>query len=289
MTQVIACIDGSESTSAVCDYAAWASTRLSAPLLLLHVLDEARYPSEANLSGSIGLGSVATLQKELADLDAKRNQLALDQGQLMLEAAKEKVIADGITHPVMRQRHGELVTTLQELEDDTRLLVIGKQGEAHPAPGTRVGSNQLGDNVERVVRSMHRPVLITTGEFTQPESVMLAFDGSATMDKAVEMIAASPLFKGMPCHLVTVCDDSDAARKKAIENAAKRLTDAGHDVTTAFLAGEVEIALHQYQQQKEIDLVVMGAYGHSRIREFFVGSSTNALLRGATVPHLILR
>ncbi|MBQ0753768.1 MAG: universal stress protein [Gammaproteobacteria bacterium] len=279
MTQVIACIDGSDSASAVCDYAAWAATQLSAPLLLLHVLDEARYPSEANLSGSIGLGAVATLQKELADLDAKRNQLALEQGQLMLEAAKEKVIADGVVHPVLRQRHGELLASLKELEEDTRLLVIGKQGEAHPDPGA-----QVGDNVERVVRSMHRPVLITTGEFEQPTSVMLAFDGSATMAKAIDMISASALFKGLPCHLVTVGNDSDA-----LQGAAKQLRNAGHDVTVAFLSGDVENALHQYQQQKDISLVVMGAYGHSRIREFFVGSTTNALLRGATVPHLILR
>lgn len=279
MSQVIACIDGSDSASAVCDYAAWAAKQLSAPLLLLHVLDEARYPSEANLSGSIGLGAVETLQKELADLDAKRNQLALEQGQLMLEAAKEKVIEDGIAHPVLRQRHGELVASLQELEEDTRLLVIGKQGEAHPNPGALVGGN-----VERVVRSMHRPVLITTGEFEQPSSVMLAFDGSATMAKAVDMIAASPLFKELPCHLVSVGKDS-----AALQSTAQQLKDAGHDVTVALLSGNVESALHQYQQQQNIGIVVMGAYGHSRIREFFVGSTTNELLRGATVPHLILR
>ena len=57
MTHVMACIDNSLSSLAVCDYSAWASQRLSAPLTLLHVLDEEKYPASADLSGNIGLGS----------------------------------------------------------------------------------------------------------------------------------------------------------------------------------------------------------------------------------------
>lgn len=51
MTNVVACIDGSSTTPAVCDYAAWASLRLAAPLKFLHVLDNAEYPTtKKNLS-----------------------------------------------------------------------------------------------------------------------------------------------------------------------------------------------------------------------------------------------
>ena len=57
MTHVIACIDGSTSAPAVCDYAAWASLSLEAPLTFLHVLDQRQYPVAADLSGNIGLGS----------------------------------------------------------------------------------------------------------------------------------------------------------------------------------------------------------------------------------------
>lgn len=49
MTQVIACIDGSTSAPAVCDYAAWASLSLEAPLTFLHVLDQRQYPVAADL------------------------------------------------------------------------------------------------------------------------------------------------------------------------------------------------------------------------------------------------
>ncbi len=279
MSHVIACIDGSASAEVVCDYAAWAAKRLGAPLTLLHVLDEAQYPSPTNLSGNIGLGAINALQQELAELDAKRNQLALEQGRAMLDAARKRAQEDGVAEPQLRQRHGDLISSLQDLETDMRLLVIGKQGESHPQPGAWVG-----DNVERVVRTMHRPVLITTGEYSPPTSLMLAFDGSPTMDKAVDMIANSPLLKRLPCHLVSVGESTDA-----LKQADRTLREAGHEVKVVTLQGDVEQMLHQYQNRNDIDLVVMGAYGHSRIREFFVGSTTNALLRGATVPHLILR
>ena len=279
MSQVIACIDGSAAATLVCDYAAWAAKRLGAPLSLLHVLDEAQYPTEANLSGNIGLGTISVLQQELADLDTRRNQLALEQGRVMLEAARVRVQEDGVSDPQLRQRHGDLISSLKELESDTRLLVIGKQGESHPQQGALVG-----DNVERVVRSLHRPILIACGEYSPPASLMLAFDDSPTMDKAVQMIADSPLLKRLPCHLVKVGESNDA-----LAQAGRTLREAGHDVTITALQGDVEQMLHQYQTRHDIDLVVMGAYGHSRIREFLVGSTTNAMLRGATVPHLILR
>lgn len=279
MTQVLACIDASAAALPVCDYAAWASLRLDAPLTLLHVLDEARYPSEPNLSGNLGIGELGSLQKELSELDQRRNQLALEQGQALLEVARQRVISNCVGTPSVRQRHGDLVDSLRDLQNDTRLLVIGKQGEAHPQSGAHIG-----DNVERVMRSMQRPILIAAGEFRVPQTVLLAFDGSATMDKAIEMLAGSPLLRDLAVHVATVGPETDAQNE-----AAEKLRVTGHQATVVNLGGNVEEALHGYQQEHNIDMVAMGAYGHSRIREFLVGSTTKALIRGATVPHLVLR
>lgn len=280
MKQVVACIDGSAAARAVADYAGWAAGLLDVPLMLLHVLDEKRYPREADLSGNIGLGTAEALQKQLADIDQRRNQLALEQGRVMLEAAREQVANHFRGDPALRQRHGDLVGSLRDLEDDTGLFVIGKQGEAHQQPG-----EFLGDNVERVVRALHRPILIAVGEFAVPRRVMIAFDGSATMKEVVERLAGSRLFGEVECHLVSVGDEP-----ASLAEARARLEGAGHSLQVKVLpGGDVEQALHDYQAEANIDLVVMGAYGHSRIREFFVGSTTNALLRKATVPHLIFR
>ncbi|BBI52799.1 hypothetical protein HORIV_52200 [Vreelandella olivaria] len=80
-----------------------------------------------------------------------------------------------------------------------RLLVVGKRGEtAHQASG------HLGSNLERVVRELHRPILMVPKTFKRPEKILMAFDGSKTARKGVEMLARSPLFAGTECHVLIV-------------------------------------------------------------------------------------
>ncbi|WP_278398792.1 universal stress protein [Stutzerimonas kunmingensis] len=283
MTHVMACIDGSPQAAAVCDCSAWASKRLDAPLTLLHVLDRQQYPVSGDLSGIIGLGSREFLLQELATLDEKRAKLALEEGRMMLDSARQRAISAGVAQPECRQRHGDLVESLRDLQDETRLLVIGRQGEDS---GDAI--QHIGSQLENVIRTMQRPILVAPGDFSAPQSVMLAFDGSATSRKGLEMLAGSPLFKGMPIHLVMVAADT-ADNQAQLENARGVLTAAGFNVEIAIRAGEVEPTLHAYQAEHGIDLLVMGAYGHSRIRQFFVGSTTTNMIRTTSTPLLLLR
>jgi len=279
----MACIDGSPQAAAVCDCSAWASKRLDAPLTLLHVLDRQQYPVSGDLSGIIGLGSREFLLQELATLDEKRAKLALEEGRMMLDSARQRAISAGVAQPECRQRHGDLVESLRDLQDETRLLVIGRQGEDS---GDAI--QHIGSQLENVIRTMQRPILVAPGDFSAPQSVMLAFDGSATSRKGLEMLAGSPLFKGMPIHLVMVAADT-ADNQAQLENARGVLTAAGFNVEIAIRAGEVEPTLHAYQAEHGIDLLVMGAYGHSRIRQFFVGSTTTNMIRTTSTPLLLLR
>ncbi|MEZ3134174.1 universal stress protein [Stutzerimonas kunmingensis] len=283
MTHVMACIDGSPQAAAVCDCSAWASKRLDAPLTLLHVLDRQQYPVSGDLSGIIGLGSREFLLQELATLDEKRAKLALEEGRMMLDSARQRAISAGVAQPECRQRHGDLIESLRDLQDETRLLVIGRQGEDS---GDAI--QHIGSQLENVIRTMQRPILVAPGDFSAPQSVMLAFDGSATSRKGVEMLAGSPLFKGMPIHLVMVAADT-ADNQAQLENARGVLTAAGFNVEIAIRAGEIEPTLHAYQAEHGIDLLVMGAYGHSRIRQFFVGSTTTNMIRTTSTPLLLLR
>jgi nucleotide-binding universal stress UspA family protein len=282
--KVLACIDHSSYTPSICDYAAWAARRLSAPLEFIHVLD--RHPEKAqklDFSGSIGLGAQESLLQDLSELDEQRSRIAQETGRQLLEAAKLRAISDGIPEPEGRQRHGELVETLSELEGSARLFVLGKRGEAAEAAPQHIGTN-----LERVVRALHRPILAVPKEYRAPRSVMIAFDGSATTRKGIEMIAASPLFRGLPCHVVMVDAGSSSAGEQ-LDWAKAALAAAGFEVVPAMLTGEVEAALANYLQAQDLDLLVMGAYGHSRIRQLLVGSTTTTMLRTASVPTLLLR
>ncbi len=283
MLRVVACIDGSRAAPAVCDYAAWASKHMQNPVTLLHVLDEERYPAEPDLAGNIGLGSREQLLDELAELDRKRSKLALEHGHHMLDEAERRVKSAGVAEVVKRQRHGDLTESLLSLESQTRLLVMGLHGESSSDRDIHIGSQ-----LETVIRSMHRPILLVPDEFTAPQSAMLAFDGSDTAFKGVELLAGSPVLKGMPLHLVMVGADTND-RWEQLKMAEKMLAGLDSEITLAIRAGDVEPTLHAYQEEQDIDLLVMGAYGHSRIRQFLVGSTTTTMLKTATKPLVILR
>jgi nucleotide-binding universal stress UspA family protein len=280
MKDIIACIDGTSVSEAVSDYAAWASLRLDAPMILLHVLDKSEYPTHTDLSGNIGLGSREALLQELAELDEKRSKIALEQGRLMLDAANQRAIADGVANPIVHQRHGSLLESLQAIEQDTRLLVLGKHDEnLKPHVGSRL---------ESVVRTLHCPILVTTETFKAPQQVMIAFDGSATTRKGIEMVAGSPLFQGLSCHVVMIGADNDEHRGQ-LDWAQQTLTAAGFDVSTVLKQGEVESTLCSYRREHAIDMLIMGAWGHSVIRRFLVGSTTTSVIRNAQIPVLLLR
>ena len=283
MSNVIACIDGSSAMTAVVKSATWAAAQLTAPLTLLHVIEEGHASARQDMTGNIGLGSREKLLAELAELDAKKGKLLLEHGHQLLDQAKRHVLEKSqLTDVAMRQRHGELVESLLALESETRLLVLGTHGEDH-GDGSHIGSQ-----LETVLRRMHKPILLTPDTFTAPKSVMLAYDGSASTQKSIELLATSPLFAGMPVHVVMVGAESDT-NKASLDWARETLEHGGHTVETAIVAGDVEPALHQYQDKHDIGMMVMGAYGHSKIRQFLVGSTTTAMIEASKTPLLILR
>ncbi len=283
MLRVVACIDGSSSAPAVCDYAAWASKHMETPIMLLHVLDEERYPVEPDLAGNIGLGSREQLLEELAELDQKRSKLALEHGHNMLDAAERRVKEAGAYDVIKRQRHGLLTESLLTMEDQTRLLVMGLRGESSSGRDVHVGSQ-----LETVIRSVHRPIMLVPDEFTVPTSAMLAFDGSVTAFRSVELLAGSPVFRDMPLHLVMVGPETNE-RWEQLKQAESMLSGMEVEIQLAIRAGDVERTLHAYQEEHGLDILVMGAYGHSRIRQFLVGSTTTTMLKTATKPMVILR
>ncbi|WP_342596465.1 universal stress protein [Salinicola lusitanus] len=282
--QVLACIDDSRHAFAVCAAAAWAAERIGAPLELMHVLSRAPSPGVTDASGQIGLGSREHLREQLTELDERRAKIAQQHGRELLESARAQAerLAPGTTVSTAL-RHGELLESLMERESQTRLVVLGKRGESADE-----ALEHLGSNLERVVRTLHTPILVTPPEFQPPTRLLLAFDGGRTTRKGVEMIAASPLLNGLVCHVVMIGAGTDDQRAQ-LEWALERLRQGHVDAQGAILAGDVDEVLADYADHQGVDLTIMGAYGHSRIRHLLVGSTTTAMLRHARTATLILR
>ncbi len=286
MNKVYACIDGAAGTPAVIDWAVWSAQRLGVPLELLHALER---PSEStpvtDHSGAIGLDAQFSLLQELSTLDEQHARFAQEAGRRLLAGARERAAAAGVVQLDARLRHGALVDTVIELEPDARLFVLGTHRRA--ATSARL---HLDHRVEQVIRAVKRPVLVVTNErfAAVPERFVLAYDGSATARKAISTVARSPLLAGLQALVVTAGEDERQARGP-LDEAQGLLDNAGFETETAFIKGEADTALPDFLKARSAALLVMGAYGHSRLRSFLMGSTTTAMLRLSEVPVLILR
>ncbi|BFM47947.1 universal stress protein [Marinomonas sp. THO17] len=283
MNNVIACIDGSSLSEHITAASVWAAKKLTCPLILLHSLEKEESRTEEDLSGSIGFGSREHLLEELVELDARRAKLALEHGKLILDKAKSFALSSGANQVSQLQRHGELTESLSELEEDTRLIVLGRYGSNH-----KMNAHTIGSHIEKVARSQHRPILITIGEFEAPQNFMIAYDGREAADNAITRIAKSPLLSGLPCHLVMAGEDTPERRGK-LTQAQNILEKEGFQVTSSLLPGKIYPVLTQYREDHNIELMAMGAYAHSKVRQFFVGSNTSKMIIESTIPLLILR
>src|SRR5690554_741564 len=254
--RVLAAIDDSVYTTSVAGYAAWSAARLDAPLEFVHVLDCTRaQPAERDLSGSLALGAREQLPAELVQLDETRGKLAQEAGRLLLQQVQASAQQEHGIAAETRLRHGSLSETLVELEPDVRMFVIGKRGEH-----ADFDSGHLGSQLKRVVRSVHRPLLVASRAFREPRRVLVAFDGSPTTRKGVEMVAASPLFRGLDV-VVLMAGEGGATQEAALRWAEETLREHGHQVECRHRKGPVNEAITAAVEHEGADVLVMGAYG----------------------------
>lgn len=281
--KIIALIDGSIYSQSVCEHAAWVAGRTGWAVELLHILGRREGAGKADYSGSIALGARTALLEELAELDAQRARLVLHRGRAILEDARAILDRARIDEITTRLRHGDIVDTVTEQEAEAEMVLIGKRGEA-----ADFARGHLGSNLERIVRASTRPVFVAARAFKPINRVLIAYDGGASAMRAVEHVAHTPLYRDLQVSVVTVGSASEAARL-GLADALAVLQSAGIAADSDIIDGQPETALGKLVDEVPFDMVVMGAYGHSRIRSLIIGSTTTEMIRSCKVPIVLTR
>lgn len=283
MTKVLACIDASTYGTSICDHAAWAALQLGADVELLHVLDRAPDAVPTDMSGSIGLGASEDLLERLTRLDEDRGRLRMERGRVILAEAEKRVRAQGVANVNTRLRHGGLIDNVHELESEARVVVLGKRGEH-----ADFAKLHLGGSVEQVIRATSLPVLVASRVFKPIQKILIAFDGGASSRKAVDFLLSNPAFQTFECHLLMV-GQPKGDPERHLGWARERLAGWGGQHHIDRRPGDAESVIADFVKDASIDLLVMGAYGHSPIRRLFVGSTTTAVIRTCRAPVLLFR
>ena len=284
MPKMLVFIDGSIYSESVCDHVIWAASEGQSEISLFNIIEgvsSADTPS--NFSGNLGAEARNRLLLELSELDQKRAKLAQKKGRLVLDLAKKRLVACGLEHVETHLRTGDFVDTVSEFQNNANLIIIGKRGEAADFAKLHIGSN-----LERLIRSTNKPVLVAARSFKPINRILVAFDGGRSSFGAIEYLSSNKLYWHLECHIVIAGREGNRGQKR-LKSAETLLKKVGIDYQVFSGRGEPEKVIANHVENQNIDLLVMGAYGHSRIRNLIIGSTTTQMIRSCRVPVLLFR
>ena len=277
--KVLACVDQSPYADYVADYSAWAAQRFSLPLELLHTIDRHQETATSDdHSGAIGFDAQENLLNRLAEEEGERTRATREQGRIFLNELKKRCEHHQGLSVDVRQRYGQLLETLDEQQQDVALYVLGRRGES--ADQTQ---RDLGRHVESISRKIRRPILTVANTFSEPKSMLVAYDGKRMTRKCISLLAGNAALTDLPVHVV-MSGKQNGEADKHLAWASNTLAKSGFEVETAYLPGDPEQQITQAIADRDIGMLVMGAYSRSPLKSLFLGSKTNNLLRASKVP-----
>jgi nucleotide-binding universal stress UspA family protein len=160
------------------------------------------------------------------------------------------------------------------------LVVVGPTGSGV------LKSLQLGSTAAWLLDDLTAPVVVArAARLVGP--VLVCVDGSPHARRAVESLAGLPWIKGAEVTVLGVDDGrSDAAAEAA--DAAPLLEAAGATVMTCEVAGKPSRVILDQAEARGAGLIVMGGRGLTRLRRVFIGSTANAVTRGADCSVMVV-
>lgn len=142
---------------------------------------------------------------------------------------------------------------------------------------------------ESIIFGSGRPTIVLpqsrTGEFTC-NTMVIAWDYSRPAARAVA--DAMPILqKAKRVHILTVTNEKELHAKRSEEGLRQYLGRHGIDASADHVDAQkrrIGKVFEQYVTDRNADLLIMGAYGHSRIRQFVLGGATMSMLSRPPVP-----
>ena len=281
---VLAGIDGSELSNSVIDYAIWLTKKGPTSLNLLHTIEHSHHSEQAHHEGNLTPNIKEHLLDELSDEERMESKPLIADGKQILNDARTKAESAGIVELIAKQRHGSLPEALIDLQSQVAIIVIGSKGQDHSGE-----AKGLGTQLEDAICVATKPIFIAKSRFKKPKKLMLAYNGSPTSLKALNLLVRESLIhKGLEIHVVSVSKNLQEARN-LIEDAESVLKRVGIASTVQALYGDTLSLLTQYQKINNIDITMMGAFSHSKLHGFIFGSFTTRMLLESETQFLLVR
>ena len=264
-------VDGSPSSTAAVELGIQWAKRFNALLVGIGIVDDATiYTPDAETLGA---------DCHNWERDEQRIKEANHKVKQLLASFAERCAGVDISFNVLQDAglpYEEILRESQRYD----LVMFGH--DTHFRFGT---VDQPDETLWKVLKRGPRPVVIAPPKLEPGSSVVVAYNGSPQADRALQAFQSSGLDLGEEVCVVNVDDDREEATRQA-ERAVEFLR--LHQINAvAHALGPVDSvsqAILEEVRQRSARLLVMGACGHSAVREFLLGSITKAVLKESPVP-----
>jgi nucleotide-binding universal stress UspA family protein len=270
--------DGSDNGNIALEYGLYIASKFDATITGLHVIDVymIQGPIITDISGAVGMppydGFFEAIETSLNE-----------KAQFILNDFQQRCQKNGFVAEV-KKTIGKIDQIIVEEAQRADLVLMAKKGEHfHLKEG-----GLLGSVAEAVIRNCGKPVMVTPEKFKEIESMGIAYDGSTPAKKALKLSLEISDQAAWPLTVVIITADAKKADKLCTE--AEEL--AGRysaDCEIIILQGKEFEEILKFIREGSVELMVMGAYGHNRLRELFLGSTTSNVIRKSSIPVLLTK
>lgn len=227
------------------------------------------------------LASEAAAVVMAADYEAGAEQAAKVLDQFEIAARGARIPHDAKSTFNVSYAATRTVTEMSRLYD---LNIVAQPDRSNPSETDFLP--------EAVLFGSGRPMLMIPYIARAPlrcDRVLLCWNGGSQSARAIH--DAMPfLYKAKSIDIVTVNEDenttSEASSIAMLAHLARRDLTASHHRLEADTSN-IHNCLLSLAADSETDLIVMGGYGHSRLREYILGGTTRGIFESLTVPALI--
>jgi len=276
--KMLICADGSNNSNIALEYGIYIAPKFQATITGLHVIDASliQGPLITDISGAVGM------QPYDGFFEAIETSLQ-EKAQFILKDFQERCKKNGFVAEV-KMTIGKIDQIIMEEAQSADVVIMAKKGEHfHLKEG-----GLLGTVAESVTRNCGKPVMVTPDKFHEIESIGIAFDGSEPAKKALKLSLKISAQAAWPLTVVMITSDAKKADKLCTE--AEALAEkCSADCEMVVLQGKESEEILKFIREGSVELMVMGAYGHNRLRELFLGSTTTNVIRKSSIPVLLTR
>jgi len=270
-------LDGSEYSRSAVETAVEMAKRCGSTLHGLHVVDIRLLegPFLRDLSASMGFVPYSEYQSSVT-------RALEDRGKLCLESFGNKCEKAGVPYET-RLVTGAVVSKICEEAELADLVVIGQKGE-----NAKYSDGALGSTVERVIRRSSKPLLLTVEKLQELRKLLLAYDGSHHARNAMAVGVCLTREWDAELQVLSVFDEEEM-KETVCREARKYLSEHKANFSLEIRGGDPDTIIPEFAKEIQADVIVMGSYGHTRVREWILGSTTERVLNQAPCPVLLTR